>query len=276
MCCFFHLVHILLHKSRPASLSQEEIECTFEVASLNELLGFYIYGAIERGKKKLETIKMGRIGYFGILIIGVLAFMGSTEAHLKMGFYNKRCPKAEKIVNDFVKQHIHNAPSLAATLLRMHFHDCFVRGCDASVLLNTTSGEQPERQATPNLTLRGFDFIDRVKSLVEAECPGIVSCADILTLVARDSIVATGGPFWRVPTGRRDGLISKSSEALSKIPSPSDNFTTLQTLFANHGLDLKDLVILSGAHTIGIAHCQSFLEPAVQFHWDWRSGSSSR
>lgn len=65
------------------------------------------------------------------------------------------------------------------------------QGCDASVLLNTTSGEQPERQATPNLTLRGFDFIDRVKSLVEAECPGIVSCADILTLVARDSIVAT-------------------------------------------------------------------------------------
>ncbi|KAJ6420653.1 hypothetical protein OIU84_028078 [Salix udensis] len=178
---------------------------------------------------------MGRIGYFGILIIGLLAFMGSTEAHLKMGFYNKRCPKAEKIVNDFVKQHIHNAPSLAATLLRMHFHDCFVRGCDA------------------------------VKSLVEAECPGIVSCADILTLVARDSIVATGGPFWRVPTGRRDGLISKSSEALSKVPSPFDNFTTLQTLFANQGLDLKDLVLLSGAHTIGIAHCQSFSNRLYNF-----------
>ena len=192
------------------------------------------------------------------------------------------------------------------------------------MLLNTTSGEQPEKAATPNLTLRGFDFIDRVKRLVEAECPGIVSCADILTLVARDSIVATvcnsktkqknlcsntihysrnknkfsfqcwqGGPFWRVPTGRRDGLISRSSEALSNVPSPMINFTTLQTLFANQGLDLKDLVLLSGtshltfslrdaflqrwimdhliklifpgAHTIGIAHCQSFSNRLYNF-----------
>ena len=100
-------------------------------------------------EKKLETIKMGRIGYFGILIIGLLAFMGSTEAHLKMGFYNKRCPKAEKIVNDFVKQHIHNAPSLAATLLRMHFHDCFVRVCVFEYLLqNVLRGDFSDCEIT--------------------------------------------------------------------------------------------------------------------------------
>ncbi|KAJ6683489.1 hypothetical protein OIU85_007202 [Salix viminalis] len=172
--------------------------------------------------------------------------MGSTEGKLQMGFYSKSCPNAEKIVQDYVNSHIHNAPSLAASILRMHFHDCFVRGCDSSVLLNTTSGtNQTEKLAVPNSTLRGFDFIDRVKSLLEAACPGVVSCADVIALVARDGVVATGGPFWRVPTGRRDGLISKSSEALSKVPSPFDNFTTLQTLFANQGLDLKDLVLLS-------------------------------
>jgi peroxidase len=147
------------------------------------------------------------------------------------------------------------------------------------VLLNTTSSNnQTEKVATPNLTLRGFDFIDKVKSLLEAACPAVVSCADIVALVARDAVVATvrtkishnqefnayvyisshylaktllfelqqGGPFWRVPTGRRDGTISRSSEALNNIPPPTSNFTNLQRLFANQGLDLKDLVLLSG------------------------------
>jgi peroxidase len=66
------------------------------------------------------------------------------------------------------------------------------QGCDASLLLNTTSsGNQTEKLATPNVTLRGFDFIDRVKSLLEAACPGVVSCADVIALVARDAVVAT-------------------------------------------------------------------------------------
>lgn len=67
------------------------------------------------------------------------------------------------------------------------------QGCDGSVLLNftTSTGNQTERVAPPNLTVRGFGFIDGVKSLLEAECPGIVSCADTIALVARDSVVAS-------------------------------------------------------------------------------------
>ncbi|CAH9089257.1 unnamed protein product [Cuscuta europaea] len=199
------------------------------------------------------------MGSFWVMILCILGITGSVCSQLQEGFYSKTCPRAEKLIKDFVHDHISNAPTLAAPLLRMHFHDCFVRGCDASVLLNFTSstGNQTEKVAVPNQTLRGFDFIDRVKSIVEAECPQTVSCADILALVARDSVVAIGGPSWDVPTGRRDGRVSNSSET-SSIPPPTSNFTTLQTLFSNQGLNLTDLVLLSGAHTIGMSHCSSF------------------
>ncbi|KAF9588074.1 hypothetical protein IFM89_007315 [Coptis chinensis] len=208
------------------------------------------------------------MGSSGCLLLAVMCFLGlfgSGLAQLKMGFYDQSCPKAETIVLNYVKEHIPNAPSLAAPLIRMHFHDCFVRGCDGSVLLNDTSNNQAEKDAFPNLSIRGFDFVDKVKNLLEAECPGIVSCADIISLIARDSIVTTGGPYWKVPTGRRDGTISRVSEALNNIPSPFNNFTDLQRLFGNKGLNIKDLVLLSGAHTIGVSHCSSFTNRLYNF-----------
>ena len=67
-----------------------------------------------------------------------------------------------------------------------------------------------------------------------------------LLVYAITDIGVQGGPYWKVPTGRRDGVISNLVEARNNIPAPFDNITTLQTLFANQGLDLKDLVLLSG------------------------------
>ncbi|CAL5211770.1 unnamed protein product [Lathyrus oleraceus] len=208
---------------------------------------------------------MGSQSYFMVLIICVVAIIGSSDAELKLGYYGKSCPKAEEIVLKYVHQHIPNAPSLAAALIRLHFHDCFVRGCDASVLVNSTQTNQAEKDSIPNLTLRGFDFINTVKSLIEAECPGVVSCADILSLSARDSVHAIGGPYWNVPTGRRDGTISKAADVFITLPAPFNNLTTLLTLFGNVGLDANDLVLLSGAHTIGVSHCPSISNRLYNF-----------
>ncbi|KAI4363798.1 hypothetical protein MLD38_019970 [Melastoma candidum] len=198
-------------------------------------------------------------------MVFVFGLVASASGQLQMNYYAKSCPRAEKLVQDYVREHVPRSPNLAAAILRMYFHDCFVRGCDGSVLINSTANNRAEKESIPNQTVRGFDFIDRVKSILEAECPGIVSCADVLALVTRECIVVTGGPSWRVPTGRRDGVISSATEATNNIPPPSSNLTTLQRAFTNKGLDLKDLVILSGSHTIGLSHCSSFSSRLYNF-----------
>jgi len=64
------------------------------------------------------------------------------------------------------------------------------QGCDASLLLEDNGGinSSYEKQAIPNQTLKGFDQVDLIKEEVEQACPGVVSCADILALAARDSV----------------------------------------------------------------------------------------
>ncbi len=62
------------------------------------------------------------------------------------------------------------------------------QGCDASVLLDSTANNEAEKEAVPNLSLAGFDVLEEVKTQLEKTCPGVVSCADILALAARDSV----------------------------------------------------------------------------------------
>ncbi|XP_010048943.2 peroxidase 27, partial [Eucalyptus grandis] len=183
---------------------------------------------------------------------------------LKVGFYGKACPNAEAIVKEVIGQILSVAPSLSGPLLRLHFHDCFVRGCEGSVLLDSPT-YQSEKYAFRKHGLRGYQEIDRVKTALEKACPGIVSCADILALVARDIVVATGGLFYDVETGRRDGYVSISEEARRDLIPPTANITTLKADFAKRGLSAKDLVILSGGHTIGNSHCSPFSNRLYNF-----------
>ncbi|XP_057429015.1 peroxidase 43 [Lotus japonicus] len=190
-----------------------------------------------------------------VLFVLVLLFsflIVSSDGQLQVGFYSNTCPHAESIVQAVVRGAVASDPNMAAVLLRLHFHDCFVEGCDGSILIE--NGDQSEKLAFGHQGVRGFEVIERAKAQLEASCPGVVSCADIVALAARDSIVMANGPEYQVPTGRRDGLVSNISLA-DDMPDVRDSIQQLKTKFLNKGLIDKDLVLLSAAHTIGTTAC---------------------
>nr|XP_043638605.1 peroxidase P7 [Erigeron canadensis] len=189
----------------------------------------------------------------------ILLFIGVSSAQLSTNFYSKSCPNVLQVVRSAVQSAISRETRMGASLLRLHFHDCFVNGCDGSILLDDTSSFTGEKRAAPNFrSARGFEVVDNIKSAVERACPGVVSCADILAISARDSVQILGGPSWNVKLGRRDSRTASQAAANNSIPPPTSNLNALISSFSAVGLSAKDMVALSGSHTIGLARCTSF------------------
>ncbi|VVA96357.1 unnamed protein product [Arabis nemorensis] len=201
-----------------------------------------------------------KIAKFSVLLL-VLFIFPVAFAQLKVGFYSKSCPNAETIVQSLVSRRFAEDRTLTAALTRMHFHDCFVQGCDASLLIDpTTSQPRPEKTAGPNGSVRGFELIDEIKTALEAECPSTVSCSDIVTLATRDSVFLGGGPSYVVPTGRRDGFVSNFADAERILPGPALPVPAMVTFFADKGMNVFDAVALLGAHTVGRGFCGNFVD----------------
>ena len=113
----------------------------------------------------------------------------------------------------------------------------FFQGCDASVLLESTPSSKAERDsAANNPSLDGFEVISDAKEALEKLCPQTVSCADILALAARDGTFLASGLDYAVPTGRRDGLVSKKDEVLPAVPHPDFNHEQLLENFTAKGI----------------------------------------
>jgi peroxidase len=70
-----------------------------------------------------------RLRYLLLSVVVALMAMASTtaRAQLEVGFYDTLCPAAEIIVQEEVSKGVSGSPGTAAGLLRLHFHDCFVR-----------------------------------------------------------------------------------------------------------------------------------------------------
>ncbi|XP_027367331.1 peroxidase 47-like [Abrus precatorius] len=211
-------------------------------------------------KSSVRPLKMAVANLLTLfLLIEVFAhgFRFGTDGLNMNYYYLMNCPFVEPVVKNIVNRALQDDPTLAAGLIRMHFHDCFIEGCDGSILIDSTKSNTAEKDSPANLSLRGYEVIDEIKEELESQCPGVVSCADILAMAARDAVFFAGGPVYDIPKGRKDGKRSKIEDTIN-LPFPTFNASELIKLFGQHGFSAQEMVALSGAHTLGVARCASF------------------
>ncbi|KAH9767388.1 peroxidase 52 [Citrus sinensis] len=170
-----------------------------------------------------------------LLLLLLIAASASLPANCNLSkhHYRSSCPQALSIVQAGVKAAVKNETRTAASLLRLHFYDCF--GCDGPLMLDDTA------------SFIRFNVVDDIKANMEKKaCPCVVSCADILAIAARDSVVDLGGPSWKVRLERRDSTTVSRTAANTSIRRPTSNLSALISSFSAQGLSLKHIVALTG------------------------------
>ncbi|XP_028780389.1 peroxidase 6-like [Neltuma alba] len=184
----------------------------------------------------------------------------SHKNQLSLDYYKKTCPKFQQTVAELVYSKQSTTPSTAPGVLRLFFHDCITDGCDASILISSNGYMKAERDADLNLSLsaEAFDLILKIKNALELTCPGVVSCADIMAQSTRDLIKMVGGPYYTVPLGRKDSLSSNASKVDAALPKPDFTMDKIIEKFTSKNFTVREMVALTGGHTIGFTHCKEF------------------
>ena len=145
-------------------------------------------------------------------------------------------------------------------LIRLSWHDAGVYstgklcgGC-ANAALRFTDGGEGAFGANAGLPTVALDLL---KPISRKYCDtGFISNADLWTLAANVAIEEMGGPLIKTRFGRSDATSSKQSvkSQVGRLPDGDKGVDHLKEIFEPKGFDHKDIVALSGAHTVGKCH----------------------
>jgi len=194
------------------------------------------------------------------LSLALLFHFYLCKGDLLLNYYSESCPNAEDIIKQEVTDLYNKHGNTAVSWVRNLFHDCMVKSCDASLLLETVNGIESEQASERSFGMRNFKYVSTIKEALEKECPLTVSCADIVALSARDGIVMLGGPRIEMKTGRRDSKESYANFVEESLPNHNDSITLVLSRFQSIGLDVEGIVALLGAHSVGRTHCTNLVQ----------------
>jgi len=162
---------------------------------------------------------------------------------------------SDEIVSDI--EELVSSKGCGPILIRLNWHDAgvystgeYAGGCPNAAMRFTDGGEGTfgANAGLPDVALGLLEPL--TKKYVES---GKISNADLWTLAANVAIESMGGP--KIPTrfGRIDAKSSADGvdSAEGRLPDGDKGIDHLRDIFAPKGFSDRDIVALSGAHTVG-------------------------
>lgn len=157
--------------------------------------------------------------------------------------YLKEIDKARRDLRALI-----SSKNCAPIMLRLAWHDA------GTYDVNTKTGgpngsirnEEEYSHGSNNGLKIALDFCEEIKS----KHPKI-TYADLYQLAGVVAVEVTGGPTVDFVPGRKDSKISPKE---GRLPNASKGAPHLRDIFYRMGLSDKDIVALSGGHTLGKAH----------------------
>lgn len=95
---------------------------------------------------------------------------------------------------------------------------------------------------------RGFGPIIKAHDLLKNTVAKDISFSDLIACGGAYAVSLTGGPSITVPLGRLD---ADTADPEGRLPAETLTPSELKAHFAKGGFDAQELVVLSGAHTVG-------------------------
>ncbi|XP_059439078.1 L-ascorbate peroxidase 3-like [Corylus avellana] len=141
-----------------------------------------------------------------------------------------------------------SSKSCAAIMLRLAWHDAGTY--DATRKTGGPNGSIRTEKELKHGANAGLEIAVRLCEKVKAKHPKI-TYADLYQLAGIVAVEVTGGPSIDFVPGRKDSL---ESDEEGRIPDARQGAQHLRDVFYRMGLSDKDIVALSGGHTLGKAH----------------------
>jgi L-ascorbate peroxidase len=134
----------------------------------------------------------------------------------------------------------------AAGVLRLVFHDAGTfdvgdksGGMNGSIIYEVDRPENTGLSKPLKILRKAKEGIDQVQQ---------VSWADLIAVAGAEAVALCGGPEIPVRLGRLD---SSTADPAGKLPEETLDIVALKRSFSKKGFSVQEMVVLSGAHTIG-------------------------